>query len=48
MTENEGGASLESLCAEAVERGGRIVWLTGAGISAESGVPTFRGKDGYW
>lgn len=22
--------------------------LTGAGISAESGVPTFRGKDGYW
>ncbi len=25
-----------------------IVVLTGAGISAESGVPTFRGKDGYW
>jgi NAD-dependent deacetylase len=22
--------------------------LTGAGISAESGVPTFRGKEGYW
>jgi NAD-dependent SIR2 family protein deacetylase len=22
--------------------------LTGAGISAESGVPTFRGKDGLW
>ena len=22
--------------------------LTGAGISAESGVPTFRGEDGLW
>ena len=22
--------------------------LTGAGISADSGVPTFRGKDGLW
>ena len=26
----------------------RIVILTGAGISAESGVPTFRGADGLW
>lgn len=26
----------------------RIVVLTGAGISAESGVPTFRGSDGLW
>lgn len=25
-----------------------MVALTGAGISAESGVPTFRGKDGLW
>jgi len=22
--------------------------LTGAGMSAESGLPTFRGPDGYW
>ncbi len=26
----------------------RIVVLTGAGISAESGVPTFRGAGGLW
>jgi NAD-dependent deacetylase len=26
----------------------RVAVLTGAGISAESGVPTFRGKDGLW
>jgi NAD-dependent deacetylase len=26
----------------------RLVVLTGAGISAESGVPTFRGDDGLW
>ena len=26
----------------------RVFVITGAGVSAESGVPTFRGKDGYW
>src|SRR5437762_9209664 len=26
----------------------RLFVLTGAGVSAESGIPTFRGKDGYW
>lgn len=29
-------------------KSGRIVILTGAGISAESGLPTFRGPDGLW
>jgi len=26
----------------------RIVFFTGAGMSAESGVPTYRGKGGVW
>jgi len=34
--------------AEILHRAQRVAVLTGAGISAESGVPTFRGKDGLW
>ncbi|NNG17516.1 MAG: hypothetical protein HKM89_13655, partial [Gemmatimonadales bacterium] len=26
----------------------QVLVLTGAGVSAESGVPTFRGEDGLW
>jgi NAD-dependent deacetylase len=26
----------------------KVVFVTGAGISHESGIPTFRGKDGLW
>jgi len=26
----------------------RVLVITGAGVSAESGIPTFRGKKGYW
>src|SRR2546430_16415791 len=26
----------------------RVLVITGAGVSAESGIPIFRGKDGYW
>jgi NAD-dependent deacetylase len=26
----------------------RVLVITGAGVSAESGIPTFRGKEGYW
>jgi len=33
---------------DAVAHFGRWAALTGAGISAESGVPTFRGKEGLW
>jgi NAD-dependent deacetylase len=31
-----------------IARADRILVLTGAGISAESGVPTFRGSEGLW
>jgi NAD-dependent deacetylase len=37
-------AQARDLLAEA----GSVVVLTGAGVSAESGVPTFRGSDGLW
>ena len=30
------------------DRTKQIIVLTGAGISAESGIPTFRGPEGYW
>lgn len=33
---------------ELVEAADRVVVLTGAGVSAESGVPTFRGEQGLW
>jgi len=33
---------------EALKNSRRVAVLTGAGVSAESGVPTFRGADGLW
>jgi NAD-dependent deacetylase len=33
---------------KALDKSVRVTVLTGAGISAESGVPTFRGADGLW
>jgi len=33
---------------EEFARSKHIVVLTGAGVSAESGVPTFRGAGGFW
>ncbi len=34
--------------ADKLRRAKKIVFVTGAGISQESGIPTFRGKDGLW
>ena len=39
---------LQRLLDDVRGRNGRVVVLTGAGISAESGIPTFRGQEGYW
>merc|ERR1719454_1239357 len=38
----------EAVCAQILRRSRRVVVLTGAGVSAESGIPTFRGSDGFW
>lgn len=40
--------SLEKILKEFVHSEKMITVLTGAGISAESGIPTFRGPEGYW
>jgi len=39
---------LADILAEVKAARGRVLALTGAGISAESGIPTFRGAEGYW
>ncbi len=33
---------------EVLQEASRVAVLTGAGISAESGIPTFRGEEGLW
>ena len=40
--------SLDQALAAALAGDGAFVVVTGAGVSAESGIPTFRGQDGYW
>jgi NAD-dependent deacetylase len=40
--------SIRRLLPRVSERSGRVVVLTGAGVTAESGVSTFRDDDGMW
>jgi NAD-dependent deacetylase len=40
--------SIEEYLKEAINSKTKITFLVGAGVSAESGIPTFRGKEGYW
>ena len=40
--------NFEKRLQDVIKGSGRITVLTGAGISAESGIPTFRGPEGYW
>ncbi len=51
MGDEPGGAADDSAVARAralLDAARRVVVLTGAGVSAESGVPTFRGQGGLW
>ncbi|MEZ5290673.1 MAG: NAD-dependent deacylase [Vicinamibacterales bacterium] len=41
-------AAAVTAVADRLRRAARITVLTGAGVSAASGVPTFRGRDGLW
>lgn len=41
-------AELIDEAAELLTRASRVVVFTGAGVSTESGIPDFRGRDGIW
>jgi len=48
MTQAVISENLRQTLSRLITGGGRVLALTGAGISAESGIPTFRGPEGYW
>src|SRR6266566_2882050 len=48
MSTNEAQAPAVEHAAQIIRRSRYVVALVGAGLSAESGVPTFRGPEGLW
>ena len=40
--------SLIQQCAQLIHDARRVAFLTSAGMSADSNIPTFRDKEGYW
>ena len=48
MTKNPANEIMFEQVRDVLKRAEKIVIVTGAGISQESGIPTFRGKDGLW
>lgn len=40
--------AVQQICERAARGPGLVVALTGAGVSGASGIPTFRGHEGYW
>ncbi|MFB3066719.1 MAG: NAD-dependent deacetylase [Planctomycetota bacterium] len=42
------GVDFDPALIERLRRASRVLVLTGAGVSAESGIPTFRGDGGLW
>ena len=41
-------SQIENVILDQLKGNRKITFLAGAGLSAASGIPTFRGKDGYW
>jgi len=47
MDEHSSSRDLQRVC-ELIDQANRVVVLTGAGISTDSGIPDFRGPQGVW
>ena len=48
MISNMDNNQLIQQCAQLIHDARRVVFLTSAGMSADSNIPTFRDKEGYW